>query len=82
MLMGSLGGFLGILVGLLFGKFLELLLSIYASINGAGTVTIIDMPILFVISIITISFLVGIITGIYPAMRATKISALNALRYE
>jgi acetoin utilization transport system permease protein len=82
MIMGSLGGFLGIIVGLIVGKILELGLSIYASANGAGAVKIIDMPILFVISIISISFIVGIITGIYPAMRATKISALNALRYE
>lgn len=82
MIMGSLGGLLGLVIGLTVGKIIELILSIYALINGAGTITIIDMPILFAISIIFLSFLVGIVTGIYPAKRATKISALNALRYE
>jgi ABC-type lipoprotein release transport system permease subunit len=64
------------------GKIIEFLLSIYALINGVGTITIINMPILFAIFIILLSFFVGVITGIYPAKRATKISALNALRYE
>jgi ABC-type antimicrobial peptide transport system permease subunit len=82
MIMGSLGGLLGIILGLIFGKFLELLLTIYAIINNVEGVSIINMPILFLISIIAISFFVGVITGVYPAMRATKISALNALRYE
>jgi len=82
MIMGSLGGLLGIILGLVVGKLIELLISIYALLNGVGTISIVDMPILFVILIILISFLVGILTGIYPARRATKISALNALRYE
>jgi ABC-type antimicrobial peptide transport system permease subunit len=82
MLMGSLGGFLGITFGFLLAKILELGLSAYAMIQGAGSITIVDMPITFTLSVILISFLVGVITGIYPARRAKKISALNALRYE
>lgn len=82
MIMGSLGGLLGLTIGLVVGKVIELILSIYALLNGAGTITIINMPILFAMFIIILSFFVGIVTGIYPAKRATKISALNALRYE
>jgi putative ABC transport system permease protein len=82
MIMGSLGGILGLTIGLVVGKVIELILSIYALINGVGTITIVNMPILFAIFIILLSFFVGVITGIYPARRATKISALNALRYE
>jgi hypothetical protein len=44
-------------------------------ISGSGSISA-------VIFIIFISFSVGLITGIYPAKRAKKISALNALRYE
>lgn len=40
------------------------------------------IPIGFTLIIIGLSLIVGIITGIYPARRATKISALDALRYE
>lgn len=82
MLMGSLGGLLGILTGLIFAKLVEFSLSTYAFFTGAGTITIVDMPILFTLSIILVSFMVGIITGVYPAKRAKRISALNALRYE
>ena len=82
MLMGSLGGLIGIITGLVFAKFIELLLNIYALFTGAGTMTIVNLPILFTLSIILVSFLVGIITGVYPAKRAKRISALNALRYE
>jgi ABC-type antimicrobial peptide transport system permease subunit len=40
------------------------------------------LPPPFLIVILVLSLFVGIITGIYPAYRTTKISALNALRYE
>lgn len=82
MIMGFLGGLLGLIVGLILGKFLELILSIYSLLNSGDLISITNMPILFTISIILISFFVGVLTGIYPAKRATKISALNALRYE
>lgn len=82
MTMGLLGGFLGIILGLVIGKILELLLSIYGLISGVGSISIINMPILFAVFIIVLSFLVGVLTGVYPAKRATRISALNALRYE
>jgi putative ABC transport system permease protein len=82
MIMGSMGGFLGLIIGLLIGKFLEVILSIYSVINGIGPITIVSIPITFALFIILVSFLVGIFTGVYPAKRATKISALNALRYE
>ncbi len=82
MIMGTTGGFLGILGGLAIGKIIELGLSIYSSIKGIGMISIVDMPLQFSIFIIVLSFLVGVFTGFYPAKRATKISALNALRYE
>ena len=82
MIMGSLGGFLGLTVGLLVGKILELFLSIYAILNGIGAITIVHIPLTFALFIVLISFMVGVLTGLYPARRATTISALNALRYE
>jgi ABC-type antimicrobial peptide transport system permease subunit len=82
MLMGSFGGFLGIISGIILAKLLEFGLTIYALVKGAGAIDIVDTPLTFTVSVILISFLVGIATGIYPARRAKKISALNALRYE
>lgn len=82
MIMGSSGGFIGLVTGLLVGKILEAGLSIYSISQGIGALSIVDIPISFAITVILLSFLVGIITGTYPAKQATQISALNALRYE
>jgi len=82
MIMGFFGGVLGIVVGVVLGKLAGLVLSFFAIFKGVGFVDISYVPISFVLVIIFLSLLVGIATGIYPARRATKISALNALRYE
>ncbi len=81
-IMGLSGGFLGLLLGFLGGKLLSLALSSFAVIQGQGFLNLTYIPSFFVIFILVASFAVGILTGIYPAKRATKISALNALRYE
>lgn len=82
MIMGVLGGFLGIVFGFITGKILGFFLSLFTLFKGIGFIDISYLPFPFVIMIIFLSLLVGIGTGIYPAKRATKISALNALRYE
>ncbi len=82
MVMGFFGGILGIAIGYSAGKLVGLLLSIFSLSKGAGFIDIAYLPPAFTTFIFLISLLVGIATGIYPARRATKISALNALRYE
>ncbi len=82
MIMGFFGGLLGIAIGFLGGKLIGLLLSAFSLAKGVGIVDISFIPGLFIAAVIFLSLTVGLITGIYPARRATKISALNALRYE
>ena len=82
MIMGFFGGILGIVVGFIMGKLAGLALSFFAIFKGVGFVDISYVPFSFIAVIVFLSLLVGIATGIYPAKRATKISALNALRYE
>lgn len=82
MIMGFLGGVLGILLGYVAGKIVGIALSFFSIIKGVGTVSVSSVPLILVFIIVTLSLFVGIITGIYPARRAEKISALNALRYE
>ena len=82
MIMGFFGGILGIVVGFLVGKLAGVFLSFFAIFKGVGFVDISYIPFSFIVVIVFLSLLVGIVTGIYPAKRATKISALNALRYE
>lgn len=82
MVMGILGGVFGVLMGILAGKLLSLILSIFSLAKGVGFVDISYVPIGFIIFVLVLSFIVGVVTGIYPARRATRISALDALRYE
>lgn len=82
MVMAFFGGILGLFVGFIAGKALGAGLSLLALFQGAGTVDVSYIPPSFVIAILIFSLVVGIVTGIYPARRATSISALNALRYE
>lgn len=81
-LMGFFGGFAGIIFGFAAGKLLGVILSAFSVIKGAGYVDVAYLPAHFTAAIVLLSFLVGVITGFYPAKRATRISALNALRYE
>lgn len=82
MIMGLYGGLGGLFLGFSVGKIFSAILSIFSLTKGVGLIDIVFIPFAFIIFIIFISVSVGIITGIYPSHRATKISALNALRYE
>ncbi len=82
MIMGFFGGIGGLLMGALTGKLLSLVLSVFSVIRGVGIIDISYVPLGFVFLIGFLSVFVGIATGVYPAKRATHISALNALRYE
>lgn len=82
MIMGLFGGFAGITLGVLAGQATSLALSAYAVSKGVGYLNISYTPPVFIIVILTLAMIVGLITGLYPARHATRISALNALRYE
>jgi len=82
MIMGFFGGLFGILLGFSAGKLLGVFLSIFSLTKGQGIIDISYIPFMFIAVVFSLSLTVGILTGIYPAKRATKISALNALRYE
>ncbi len=82
MIMGVMGGIGGLILGFLAGKATSAVLSVFAVSKGYGVLDISFIPYPFVLLILGISLAVGLLTGIYPSRRATKISALNALRYE
>ena len=82
MIMGLFGGVSGIVMGFLAGELISVVLSIIAISRGVGYIDVSSIPLPFVLLILSLSLFVGLVTGIYPSRRATKISALNALRYE
>ena len=82
MIMGFFGGILGVFFGFLAGKLVSLILTIVAIRSGVGVIDVSYVPPGIVVVVLLLSIFVGLVTGLYPAKRATDISALNALRYE
>lgn len=82
LVMGLGGGLLGLLIGLVLSTTLNLVVSAYASGKGVNISRVSSAPIEFVVIILGLSLFVGLVTGLYPAARSKKISALDALRYE
>lgn len=81
-IMGLSGGIFGVIVGFVAGQVLSMFVSSLSISQGQGYINLVHIPIALALGIITLAFMVGILTGLYPSHRATKISALNALRYE
>ena len=82
MIVGLFGGLIGLIAGFAIGKFIGLILTLVSLDKGLGFIDVAFIPADFVFIVLILSLFVGVLTGIYPARRAKKISALNALRYE
>lgn len=81
-IIGVLGGILGIFLGGATGHFLNTLLHNLAVKTNSQPVIVFYFSNKFAVYVGAGSFIVGILTGIYPAIKAIKTSALDALRYE
>lgn len=81
-IMGVSGGVLGLVLAFLAGKLVSAVLSSLAFASGVGVLDVAHIPPGLALVVMLFSFLIGVGTGWYPSHRATRISALNALRYE
>ena len=81
-IIGFLGGVSGIAIGLIGGQVLNFGINKLASSLGGQAVNLFYTPNEFIIIILVFSTVVGFMTGLYPARRASKLNALDALRYK
>jgi len=76
------GGIFGIIFGVFGGEAVNLVFNRLAVQRGSEPVDFFYTPPYFIIATLLATFLVGFLTGYYPSKRATKINALDALKYE
>jgi putative ABC transport system ATP-binding protein len=81
-IMGILGGFFGLILGNLGGLLVSSGFSLLAMKSGIGYLNLVYLPPATALLILSVAALTGIATGLYPAKRATRISPLDAFKYE
>jgi putative ABC transport system permease protein len=83
-MIGFLGGTMASIICISFMWAIQSVIinNILPRLNVQGIDTIFVTPVWLVIITILFSTLVGIIAGLYPAIRASKLNPVNALRYE
>lgn len=81
-LMGLLGSVIGILLGIIGGESINLIFNLVASRFGGEVADLFSTPIWFLTAIIVFGAFVGFLTGVFPARKAAKTDALEALRYK
>ncbi len=79
---GLTGGIIGIVLGWAAGEGTSYAINYLANRLGGDPVDIFYTPFIFILIILGVILLISLITGYYPARRAGKINALDALRYE
>jgi putative ABC transport system permease protein len=82
LIMGFLGGFGGISIGLILTESLNLAINIWASSMGGQAVRLFYAPMWFIIFIFVFSTVVGFLSGVFPSQKAAKMNPLEALRYK
>jgi putative ABC transport system permease protein len=82
MVVGFLGGMTGMGIGIIGGLSINYALNLVAAHFGGTAVGLFSFPLTFLAFITVFSAVVGFITGIFPARRASTISPLEAIRYK
>jgi len=77
-LLGLVGGIIGVIFGFSISKLIE-----YIAIQQLGTKLLqAASPIYLIVGCLVFAFLIGAISGLWPAWNASKVNVVDAIRYE
>jgi putative ABC transport system permease protein len=80
--MGFLGGLCGTALGWVIGRVINFGTNIYLKRQGFPPEHIWSVPVWLVAGALGFSFVVSLLSGLYPAARAARLDPVQALRYE
>ena len=81
MLVSSIGGIIGIILGVFGSQGLTLILNSFMSMGGSSSLTPI-ITLMSVVLAVSVSIIVGVLSSLYPAWKAARMSPIEAVRYE
>lgn len=81
-IIGLLGGIAGVVLGLLTALIFNVIVNHVATHFGGSALGVFRYPTIFLPAMVLFPVLLGILTGLYPALRAARLNSLVALRYE
>ncbi|MFH1101726.1 MAG: ABC transporter permease [Methanobacteriota archaeon] len=81
MLVSSIGGVFGIILGVFGSQALTLILSSFMSMGGSTQLTAV-ITVTSVVLAVAVSLIVGVLSSLYPAWKAARMSPIEAVRYE
>jgi len=80
--MGLLGGVCGTILGWIIGRVINFGTNVYLKRQGFPPEHIWSVPVWLVAGALGFSFVVSLVSGLYPASRAARLDPVQALRYE
>lgn len=81
-IMGFLGGVGGIAIGYVSAEIFNYGINLLAKTFGGQALNLFQTPTWFVLTIVGFSSCIGIVTGLWPARRASRLDPLDALKYK
>lgn len=81
MMLSSIGGIIGIILGYFGSQGITMILNSFMAMGGSSNLTPV-ITLMSVVLAVSVSLVVGVLSSLYPAWKAAKMSPIEAVRYE